>query len=281
MTVFTSTAYSRDLGDELRRVRESGTGMSGAALAVRLGWDPSKVSNLEHGKVRATEIDLVQLFTMCGKDIQFIDDFRRRYRYAFDEYVVQAPDDVRTVAMAESAATSITSYSATKVPSLVQTQEYADALHRLGGFATAERIASAVQHRMDRQIVLRRHNRPNCLFYVHEFALQQRVGSKRVMEDQCARLLSEKQSVRVVPARAVVPSNGCMLWEYEKAMPVAFSETELAQVFVQDPGAIARIRLVFDRLAEVALDEEQSLSKLAEYAGRQRGGRDDQGPHAA
>jgi transcriptional regulator with XRE-family HTH domain len=269
------------LGDELRRVREAATGMSGAALALRLGWDPSKVSNLEHGKVRATEIDLVQLFTMCGKDIQFIEDFRRRYRYAFDEYVAQAPDQVRTVAMAESAATSITSYSATRVPSLLQTHEYADALHRLGGFATGERIVPAVQHRMDRQIILRRHNRPNCLFYVHEFALQQRVGGKRVMEDQCARLLSEKQSVRVVPARAVVPSNGCVLWEYEKAMPVAFSETELAQVFVQDPGTIARIRLVFDRLAEVALDEEQSLSKLAEYAGRRREGHDDRGPHAA
>ncbi|MEU7480243.1 helix-turn-helix transcriptional regulator [Lentzea sp. NPDC042327] len=281
MTVFTSTAYSRDLGDELRRVREAGTGMSGAALAVRLGWDPSKVSNLEHGKVRATDIDLVQLFTMCGKDIQYIDDFRRRYRYAFDEYVVHAPEDVRTARIGESAATSITSYSVTKLPSLVQTHEYADALHRLGGFTTGDRIAAAVQHRMDRQVVLRRNNPPKCLFYIHEFALQQRVGGRRVMEDQCARLLSEEHSVRVVPMRAVVPSSGCVLWEYEKAMPVVFSETELAQVFVQDPGAIARIRLVFDRLAEVALDEEQSLGKLGEYAGRRRAARDDQGPHAA
>ncbi|KOV80156.1 hypothetical protein ADL03_35055 [Nocardia sp. NRRL S-836] len=255
--------------------------MSGAALAMRLGWDPSKVSNLEHGKVRATEMDLVQLFTMCGKDIQTIDEFRSRYQYAFDEYLVHGPDDVRTVAIAESTATSITCYSATKVPGLVQTEEYADALHRLGGFSTKERIAEAVRRRMDRQTVLRRPDRPKCLFYVHEFALQQRVGGKRVMEDQCARLLSEEHMIRVVPARVVVPSNGCLLWEYEKAMPVAFSENEIAQVFVQDPAVIARVRLLFDRLAEVALDAEQSRVKLADYAGRARKGNDDQGPHAA
>ncbi|ANZ35409.1 hypothetical protein BBK82_04235 [Lentzea guizhouensis] len=266
------------MGDELRQVRETGAGMSGAALAVRLGWDPSKVSNLEHGKVRATDIDLVQLFTMCGRDIQFIDEFRRRYRYAFDEYLVHGVDDARTVAVAESTATAITSYSATKVPGLVQTQEYADALHRLGGFGVNGRVPPVVQHRMDRQTVLRRPDRPRCLFYVHEFALQQRVGGRRVMEDQCARLLSEKHLIRVVPTRVVVPSNGCLLWEYEKAAPVAFSETELAQVFVQDPSAIARVRLLFDRLAEVALDAEKSRDKLVEYAGRRHG---DQGPHAA
>ncbi|GGU68176.1 helix-turn-helix domain-containing protein [Lentzea flava] len=64
MTAFTSTAYSRDLGDELRRLRETCTGLNGRNLAKKLGWDPSKVSNIEHGRARASEIDLVQLFTV-------------------------------------------------------------------------------------------------------------------------------------------------------------------------------------------------------------------------
>src|SRR5690242_18496437 len=98
-----STAYSRDLGDELRRLRESGTGLTGRALAVQLGWDPSKVSNIEHGRARASEIDLVQYLTLCGKDVDFFEEFRRRYRHAFDLYFAQVPDELRTLAMTEAA----------------------------------------------------------------------------------------------------------------------------------------------------------------------------------
>jgi hypothetical protein len=79
----------------------------------------------------------------------------------------------------------------------------------------------------------------------------------------------------------VVPSTGCVLWEYEKASPVAFSDTDLAKVFVQDPGAIARTRLLFNHLEQVALDAEQSRSKLAEYVSSPREEHDVPGPHLA
>ncbi len=269
-TTTPSTAYSRDLGDELRRLRETCTGLTGAALSVRLGWDPSKLSTIETGKYRASEIDLVQYLSMCGKDIDFFEDFKRRYRYAFEEYIVQVSDNLRTLAMAEATATTITSYDAQAMPGLVQTPEYADGLYRMGGYVAEERISTVVQFRMDRQAILRRHDRPDCLFYIHEHALRTRVGDDRVMEAQYARLLFRQHRIRIVPVDAALVATSCVLWEYEKALPVAFTSTDLAKVFVQDPGAIARTRLLFDRLAEVALDEEQSRSKLAEYVGRPR-----------
>lgn len=281
MTAITSTVYSRDLGDELRRLRETCTGLGGRALAIKLGWDPSKVSNIEHGKARASEIDLVQLLTMCGKDIDYFEDFRRRYKNAFEEYVLQVPDNLRTVAMAEATAKTITSYTTQAVPGLVQTPEYAEAFYQLGGFMAEERIRLNVQFRMDRQAILRRHNRPTCLLYVHEIALQQRVGDGRIMEDQYARLLFDTHVIRIVPRDVVVPSYGCVLWEFEKAMPVAYSETDLAQVFVQDPGAIARTRLLFNHLDEVALDAEQSRRRLAEYVSPPREEYDGRGPRLA
>ncbi|PWK80951.1 helix-turn-helix protein [Lentzea atacamensis] len=163
-----STAYSRDLGDELRRLRETHTNLNGNALAVRLGWDPSKVSNIEHGKARPSEIDLVQYLTMCGKDIDFFEDFKRRYRNAFDEYIVQVPGNLRTVAMAESTATKIFSYDVLTVSGLLQTPGYAEGVFRECGFVVEERIPELVQIRTDRQAVLRKHNRPDCLFYIHE-----------------------------------------------------------------------------------------------------------------
>ncbi len=281
MNMTTSTLHSRDLGDELRRLRESCTGLGGRALAVNLGWDPSKISNIEHGKVRASEIDLVQILTACGKDIDYFENFRRRYQHAFEEYVLQVPDNLRTVAMAESTATKITSYSTQSVPGLVQTTEYTDAFYRLGGFMSEERIEANLRFRTDRQAILRRHDRPDCLFYIHEIALQQRVGDDRIMKDQYARLSFDTHVVRIVPRDLVVPSYGCVLWEFEKSKPVAFSETDVAQVFVQDPGAIARTRLLFDYLAEVALDAEQSRRKLKEYISPPREENHGRGPRLA
>ncbi|WP_162185785.1 Scr1 family TA system antitoxin-like transcriptional regulator [Lentzea aerocolonigenes] len=166
--MITSTAHSRSLGDELRRIRETCTDLGGAKMAVRLGWHPSKVTNIEKGKARASEIDLVQFLTACDKDIDFFEDFRRRYQNAFEEYVVQVHDDLRTLAFAESTAKVITSYTPGGVPGLFQTPEYADALYRLGGFVAEERIPNLVRFRVERQAILRRHQPPTCLFYVHE-----------------------------------------------------------------------------------------------------------------
>ncbi|MEU0876999.1 helix-turn-helix transcriptional regulator [Lentzea sp. NPDC005914] len=280
-TTTPSTAYSRDLGDELRRLRETCTGLNGNALALKLGWDPSKVSTVERGKFRPSEIDLVQYLSMCGKDIDFFEDFKRRYRNAFEEYIVQVPDNLRTLVMAESTAKTVTRYDAQAVPGLLQTPEYAEGVYRIAGLVTEERIPALVQCRTDRQAVLRRHNRPTCLFYIHEHALRTRVGDDRVMDEQYTRLLRSAWMVRIIPADTAVIASSCTLWEFDKALSVAFVETDLANVFIQDPGAIVRTRLLFDRLAQVALDAEQSRRVLAEYAGQPREELDDAGTHMA
>ncbi|MET9228445.1 helix-turn-helix transcriptional regulator [Lentzea sp. NPDC003310] len=265
-----STAYSRELGEELRRLREQCTNFKGAEAAARLGWHPSKVSTIEHGKARPSEIDLVQFLTLCGKDIDYFEVFKQRYRYAFDEYIVQAADSLRTAVKAESTAAKISSYETLTPPGLLQTWAYADSLYRQTGIATEDQIPGLVQMRTDRQAVLRRHHRADCVFYVHEIALQQQVGDAQVMEDQYLRLLFNSHLVRIVPEEVVAVSAGFVLWEYEAAKSVAYSETEFSQVFVQDPAAVAKTRRHFARLAEVALDEEQTRSKLMEYIGRPR-----------
>lgn len=80
-----------------------------------------KVSNIEHGKVRATEIDIIQ--------------YLGRYRSAFDHYFVQVPTNLRTVTMAESSADKITTYNLTAIPGLVQAEEYATAYFEVGGWS--------------------------------------------------------------------------------------------------------------------------------------------------
>lgn len=267
MTATTSTAYSRDLGDELRLLRESHSTLNGRHFAIQLGWDPSKVSNIEHGKVKASEIDIVQYLTACGKDIDFFDDFRRRYHNAFDPIFAQMPDNLRTLAMTETMAKKITSYEVMMAPGLLQTRNYARALLVETGVEVPADIDKYTELRMERQTVMRRPNRPDCLFYVHELALQLRLGDAQLMEDQYLRLLFNTHILRIVPAhvRTAALQSKCTLYEFEKSVPVVFSETDTAQIFAQDSAAVERSRKLFERLDGLALDEEQSRSKLMEY----------------
>ncbi|WP_170176628.1 helix-turn-helix domain-containing protein [Lentzea flaviverrucosa] len=270
MTAITSTAYSRDLGDELRRLREKFTGLTGHAFAEQLGWDPSKVSNIEKGKARASEIDLVQYLMTCGRDSNHFEAFRERYRYAFDPYVLVVPDNLRTLALAEAQAVKITSFDGLTMPGLAQTPEYARALLTEGGNEAPENIEKYVQLRIDRQTIMRRPNRPKCTFYVHELALRMRVGNAQIMEEQYLRLLFETHCLRIVPMSAgvaVAMRSARRLFSFEKMCPLAYSETDLARVFAHDGKAIASTREFFNWLDALALSEGHSRSMLTDYVG--------------
>lgn len=265
MTAIISTPYSRDLGDELRRLRESCTPFNGRSMAARLGWDPSKVSDIELGKARASEVDLVQYLATCGKDINFVEEFRRRYYNAFDLYFAQENGSLRTLVMTETMATKIISYDVMTTPGLVQTERYARELFVDSHIEAPDDIEEYVRARIERQAIMRRHDRPECEFYVHELALRTRLGDAQLMEDQYLRLLFHTHVLRIVPANISTFRSACVLYEFEKAAPVVFTETDMAQVFAQEKTAVARARRLFQRLDAVALDAEQSRGMLMDY----------------
>ncbi|WP_394621090.1 helix-turn-helix domain-containing protein [Lentzea sp. JNUCC 0626] len=269
MTAIISTAYSRDLGDELRSLRESCTGFGGRAMAAKLGWDPSKVSTIENGKVRPTEIDLAQYLAVCGKGLDYLNDFANRYRHAFDLYFVQVPDNLRTLAMVEAMATKIFAYEVVAVPGLLQTEAYARAMFLETALEALDEVERFVALRMERQSIWQRPYRPASVFFIHELALRLRIGDPKVMEDQYLRLLFNAHVVRIVPANAVglAMQSKRTLFEFGKAAPVIYGETDVAKVFAQEAAAVATARKLFERLDAVALDEEQSRNMLAAYAG--------------
>ncbi|WP_090008033.1 helix-turn-helix domain-containing protein [Lentzea albidocapillata] len=265
MTAIISTPCSRELGDELRRLRETSTEFHGRAMAVQLGWDPSKVSDIELGKVRASDVDIVQYLATCGKNIDFIDAFRGRYYNAFDLYFAQLPDNLRTLAMMEAMATKIVSYDILTVHGLLQTEFYARELFVDGQFEAPQDIERFVQARMERQAIMRRPNRLECVFYLHEFALRMRLGDASLREDQYLRLLFNTHILRIVPAHVTAFRSAVTLYEFGKAAPVVYTDTDTAEVYAQDSVAVARTKRLFQRLDAVALDAEQSKRKLAEY----------------
>ncbi|WP_394616903.1 helix-turn-helix domain-containing protein [Lentzea sp. JNUCC 0626] len=268
----TSTAYSCALGDELRRLREKFTPLTGHAFAEQLGWDPSKVSNIEKGKARASEIDLVQYLMTCGRDTGCFEEFRARYRHAFDPSVLVAPADLRPLTLAEAQATKVTSYDVLTVPALLQTPDYARALLESGHRPAAE-VEKCLRRLMDRQEALRWPNSPECPFYVHELALRLRVGDEKVMADQYLRMLfathtarptsstHNARTVRIVPTAAgpgPVRASPRTLLSFEKLAPLAYGELAVGNVFTHDGGSIADSREFFKWVDAIALDEGSS-----------------------
>ncbi|TWP45802.1 hypothetical protein FKR81_38165 [Lentzea tibetensis] len=158
--------------------------------------------------------------------------------------------------LAEAGATKISCFSGVTIPVLLRTEEYAAALaHQLG-------LAPAPE--LDRRNVLAK-----CDFFIHEYALRTRVGDDRLMEEQMLHLLFRADVIRVVPADAggaAAFGLDYTMIQYAHDPPVLY----LANVVLAtDQETVERALMIFERLRDIALDNEDSremlMSYLAEY----------------
>ena len=250
------TPRSRELGDELRTLREPFA--KGAEFAKSLDWDPSKVSNIERGKVHPTDVDLAQYLTACGKDRHWITEFIDHYRQAFEPYFAQHPANSKTILFAERTATAITGYGGPMIPALFQTDAYTDHVLQQGE-ASPEQVRAAVQSQQERRCILRSPWRPTCLFYVNESAVRALLADDRTRMDQLELLKCMSWAIRVVPAdKELSSSSGFTLYEYEKMPATAVVDCDVARVFVQDDAATSRCRRVLATLDHIALGHSES-----------------------
>ncbi|MEU7475821.1 helix-turn-helix transcriptional regulator [Lentzea sp. NPDC042327] len=257
-----STPYSRDLGDELRRLRQATTNRTGARLAELLGWDPSKLSNIEQGKARATANELAQYLTACGQNLAFISEFGNRYRRAFDEFFVQNANQTRTLLLAERMASSITAYSPKGVPDLLQTASYAEQVSLLTGALPGE-VQSTVDSILERQKILYGHNAPLLTFYLTEQTLTSRSHDRNILRGQIALLLRVARMVRLIPSNNKFPPvDECMLIEYDNMPAVVFTGTHITKAFIQERDTVARCKALFQKLDSIAFTPERSLDLL-------------------
>lgn len=154
--------------------------------------------------------------------------------------------------LAAAGATQITCFSGVTVPVLLRTECYAKALASALGFAPTPEL--------QRDGVL-----PQCVFFIHEYALRTVVGGNRLMEDQILHLLFHARSIRVVPASAggaAAVGLDYALIQYEHEPPLVY----LANwTLASDAATVERAVAIFQRMHAVALDNEKSRDVLMEY----------------
>lgn len=264
-----STAHSRELGEELRRIRHA-AGLSSSEIVASLGWSLGKLSKLETGSRSTSTWDIAILVGRCAADKTTRDrvmaiahepntgTFTRSHR--------GSPDTLTALTVHERLACAVVAYEPLTVPALAQTEAYAHAL-------TGDRNLAAVRvARQDR--LLLRHNRPHTTLYVHETALRLVIGNRIVMRDQLLHLTlllgQPDVTVQVIPmtapAHPALRHHATVLTFAAPLSPLAYSESGLATVFHDHPDAVEHYQRRMHELHARALPAAQSGKVIAHWA---------------
>lgn len=272
-----STARARELGGELRRLRER-SGQNATDLARTLGWSPSTISRLESGTRATSEVHVAIYLASCGLSRVDMEHYLDLARAGDDGYWLRPhggrlPDELRSLIIQENLAASIASYEPLLIPGLLQTEGYARGLFRWFGRASEQDVELKVAARLQRQDLLRKRRPPKVTFYLHEQALTANVGGPQAMHEQLLHLVlvtgRPDCEVRIVPHSAGphgVLGSGFRRMRYVEHPPVVYVENLTSSVFLEDRADIAAYDEILAKLAEIALDGGHSREWLARLA---------------
>ncbi|MGH4025300.1 MAG: helix-turn-helix domain-containing protein [Pseudonocardiaceae bacterium] len=182
------------LGAQLRKLREAnGISRESAGEAIRASH--AKISRLESGRVGFKERDVADLLTLYGiRDEQERETFLALARRAntpgwWHRYSDVLPPWFEMYLGLERACAVIRTYEPQFVPGLLQTEECAHSVIKLGHpRGSADEIERRVALRMSRQDILTQPNPPSLWAVLDEAALW-RLGGRSAMRTQVEHLI--------------------------------------------------------------------------------------------
>jgi hypothetical protein len=182
------------LGGHLRRLREE-AGMTTERAAASIRGSHSKISRMEHGRVGFKERDIADLLTLYGvgegAEREALLKLAREANTPgwWQGYTDILPHWVEPYFGLEAAASFIREYELQFVPGLLQIEEYARAVIRLGNLPSEDEVDRRTKARMSRQEILHREDSPTVWAVLDEGALRRVIGGRKVMQAQLLHLI--------------------------------------------------------------------------------------------
>lgn len=272
-----SSAQLRRLGAELRRLREAAD-RTQADVGAAIGRTHTTLVNWERGKTKISKSDLVCLLAELRAPVDVrkgLEQLREESGRGAGQWVVYGlPDWLRPLVSFEEDAVAVTEFEPIIVPGLLQTEEYARAIHVAGPYTTAPAdIDKWVAARVQRQ---RRLTDPDPLrlhAVISEAALRLEVGGRDVLTAQLEHLLEaakeDNVTIQVLPyaqgAHPAMASNLTVLHFADPGgdPPLAYFDGPLGGYLVSDEGDVMTMVKMFDDLRGAAMTEAESLETLA------------------
>jgi transcriptional regulator with XRE-family HTH domain len=269
------------LGTQLRRLRES-RGISAQAAAKAIRGSDSKISRIELGRNAIREIDVLDLLTFYGVDpvereqlLHLAEQANRPgWWHRFNDIL---PDWFQSYVGMEEAATAIRVYEPQLIPGLLQTQQYTAAVLAMCDIPIGE---------AERHVILRKERqrrfaegRLKLWAIVEETALRRPIGSKEILRDQLAYLLSltgrPNLTLQVIPdgtgGHAV--SSGFTILRFEETdLPdIAYLEHLTSALYFDKKSDVDRYLMAMERLSIVSAEPAETRAILSRNIGRLKG----------
>lgn len=267
------------LGSQLRRLREA-AGVTPDQAAWELRASRSKISRMEHGRVRFKDRDVADLLTLYG-----ITDEKLRARMLasaqdanapgwWSKYGDLLPDWFEEYLGLEGAASVIRTFELQFVHGLFQTESYARAVTLLGHkTAPAEEIDRRVSLRIKRQDILASPEPPQVWSVMDESVLRRPVGGRAVMRAQLDRLAAMARlpqvTIQVIPfgggGHAAAGGSFALLRFAEPELPdIVYIEQLTSALYLDDRQDIDHYREVMNDLSTEALTPDGTTQFIAE-----------------
>jgi transcriptional regulator with XRE-family HTH domain len=276
------TVKRRRLAAELRARRERAH-LTIDEVAERLEWSTAKISRIENARVSVLPRDVKFLLGVYGLTEQ--DDAweilltlsrESRQKGWWQQYGEAVPDWFEVYVGLEAEAATIFGYDAEFVPGILQTEDYAWAVHQaqLIGASTDE-INRLVQVRMARQEILQSGDALQLWFILNEAVIRRQVGDRTVMQEQLERLIEASRlpnlTVQVIPfqagAHAAMDGSFSLLGFPEPSDPkIIYIEYHTGALYLEKQPEVERYRLMFDHLRASALPVDASRTLMARVA---------------
>ncbi len=258
------------LGSQLRRLRESkGVTREDAGYSIRAS--ESKISRMELGRVSFKERDVADLLTLYGVTDQTDRDallaLAREANVAgwWHSYGDVLPGWFQTYVGLEESASHILTFEVQFIHGLLQTDDYARAVVRLGQpNASDDEVERRVDLRMRRQKILTGERPPHLVVVQDEAALRRPFGGPEVMRGQTRRLLELSEhpevSLHVVPFEFGGHAAECgaftMLRFPESDLPdVVYLEQLTSALYLDKRDEVAQYARLMDRLRTEGLTQ--------------------------
>jgi transcriptional regulator with XRE-family HTH domain len=267
---------ARALAGALRKALEdAGVGVRDAGRRMNLSH--SVISDWLHGKKTPRAEDVARLLGavgVSGKEYDAILDLAR-HAGERDWLAAGIPGVTQQLAATmelERDAASITEWSQSLIPGLLQTSDYARRIISAGGVSPAEAETRLMLRMARRDIIMRSH--PVILnVLLGEAALREPIGSAAIMSAQLRHLLKAQQDAHV-EIRIVRSGIGWhvglvgpfVIYNYASAPSIVLLEHLITGAFLYDPGDVAGYQTAADQIRRVAMSPEDSAGLIAEIA---------------
>ncbi|GHF76793.1 transcriptional regulator [Streptomyces thermodiastaticus] len=258
-----SASMAALFGARVRRLRMA-AGLTQVELGEMVHVVSTRITQIERASGARPTLELARALDVAlGADDLLVELWPFVYREAF-------PDWSRKFMEYSERAVAIREYAAHVVPGLLQTEDYARAVLRVGRtLGSAEQLEERVALRMGRQQRLARSDRPEVWVVLDEAVLRRPVGGQAAMREQLARLLrtaSEPHiTVQVLPfdqGEHDVMGGSLTVLTMPDGSEIAYTEGAHYGQLVEDPDEVRSFALTYDRLRAAALPPLMSLDMI-------------------